>query len=180
MGKKGFRTLRMVESPMAHTTPRGPDGEAPTVEKITWAVAILGSFVDNLEREETCYSDSFLPNACLKSMTLYLQMHPLYKMRTAEHQWTTIAEGRAELSGRSQPASSESWRPSEIPFPAKQRAAYLIKGRENIVGKLDFRNGCSTGDRDSNAKSNYSLFTQRGVKHSIFSFKKKWLKLIGT
>jgi hypothetical protein len=24
------------------------------------------------------------------------------------------------------------------------------------------------------------LFTQRGVKHSIFSFKKKWLKLIGT
>lgn len=85
MSKKGFRTLRMVKSPMAHTTPRGPDGEAPTVEKIARAVAILGGFVDNLQRKGTCHHDSFLPNACPKSMTLGLQMHSHYKMRTAEH-----------------------------------------------------------------------------------------------
>jgi hypothetical protein len=48
MSKKGFRTLRMVKSPVTNTAPRGPDREASTVKKIPRAIAILGSFIDNL------------------------------------------------------------------------------------------------------------------------------------
>lgn len=172
MGKKGFRTLRMVERPMAHTTPRGPDGKAPAVEKVAWAVAILGGFVDNLEREGTCHSDSFLPNKCPKSMTLDLQNANC----KAQIDKLLLPAGRSWVGG-AEHLNTGDW-PSVTPFPAKQQATYLIKGRENVVGKLDFRNSRGTGDRDANAKSNNSLFTQRGVKHSVFSFKRKWLNKV--
>lgn len=99
MGKKGFRTLRMVESSMAHTAPRGPDGEAPTVEKIARAIAVLGSFVDNLQREGTCHSDSFLPSAYPKSMPLDLQMH--FHRKCEHHHEATGAEGKAGMGGQS-------------------------------------------------------------------------------
>lgn len=52
MGKKSFRTLRMVESPMTNTAPRGTDGEASTIKKIPRAISILGSFINNLRREK--------------------------------------------------------------------------------------------------------------------------------
>lgn len=99
MGKIGFRTLRMVESPVTHTAPRGPDGEAPTVEKIARAVAVLGSFVDNLKREGTCHSDSFLHSTYPKSMPLDLQMH--FHCNCEHHHEATGAEGKAGMGGKS-------------------------------------------------------------------------------
>ena len=52
MGKESFRTLGMIEGPVADTAPRGPDGEASTIKKVPRPVAILGSFINNLKRKE--------------------------------------------------------------------------------------------------------------------------------
>lgn len=52
---------------------------------------------------------------------------------------------------------------------SKMKPSYLIKSRENIICKLNFRNGSSPSDCDPNSKPNNSLFTQRCVENSIFS-----------
>lgn len=52
MGKESFRTLRMIESPMANTAPRGSDSEASTVKKIPRTITILGGFINNLEERK--------------------------------------------------------------------------------------------------------------------------------
>lgn len=49
----------------------------------------------------------------------------------------------------------------------------LIKCWKNVICKLNFCNGCSTCDSNSNTKANNSLFTQGGVENSIFTYKKK-------
>lgn len=50
VGKKGLRALRVVKWSVANTTPGSTDGEVATVEQVARSVAVLGCFVDYLEK----------------------------------------------------------------------------------------------------------------------------------
>lgn len=52
VGEEGLRALRVVKWPVADTPPRSPNGEVAAVEQVARAVAVLGCFIDYLERDQ--------------------------------------------------------------------------------------------------------------------------------
>ena len=52
VGEEGLGALGVVQRAVADTPPRGPDGEAAAVEQVSRTVAVLGCFVDYLERDQ--------------------------------------------------------------------------------------------------------------------------------
>lgn len=52
MSKEGLGALRVVQGSVAHTPPRSPDGEFPTVKQVPWAVAVLSGFIHDLQRDQ--------------------------------------------------------------------------------------------------------------------------------
>ena len=53
VGEEGLWALRVVKWPVAHTPPRSPNGEAAAVEQVARTVAVLGCFIDYLERDQS-------------------------------------------------------------------------------------------------------------------------------
>lgn len=51
VSEEGLRALRVVKRSMANTTPRSADGEVAAVIQVARAVAVLGCFIDYLERD---------------------------------------------------------------------------------------------------------------------------------
>lgn len=51
MSEEGLRALRVVKRSMANTTPRSADGEVAAVIQVARTVAVLGCFIDYLERD---------------------------------------------------------------------------------------------------------------------------------
>lgn len=52
VSEEGLRALRVVKWSVADTPPRGPNGEVATVVQVARAVAVLGCFIDYLERDQ--------------------------------------------------------------------------------------------------------------------------------
>lgn len=50
VGEEGLGALRVVKWSVADTPPRSPNGEVSTVEQVAWTVAVLGRFIDYLEK----------------------------------------------------------------------------------------------------------------------------------
>ena len=71
----------MIEIPMAHTAPRGSDGEATTIKKVPRPVAILGSFINNLRGKEKrdLMIGPFIPIDFLKPFYLIFKYMPITK-----------------------------------------------------------------------------------------------------
>lgn len=51
VSEEGFGALGVVKRSMADAPPRSPDGEAAAVVQVAGAIAVLGCFVDYLERD---------------------------------------------------------------------------------------------------------------------------------
>lgn len=51
VGEKGFRALRMVQGTVANAAPWSPNGEVPAVKQVPRTVAVLSSFIYNLQTQ---------------------------------------------------------------------------------------------------------------------------------
>lgn len=56
---------------------------------------------------------------------------------------------------------------------------YLVKRRENVVGKLYLSNRCCTSHGYANAKSHNSLLTEGSVEDSVFTWERREQRLHG-
>lgn len=52
MSEEGLGALRVVKGSVANTPPWSPNGEVAAVEQVARAVAVLGCFIDYLERDQ--------------------------------------------------------------------------------------------------------------------------------
>lgn len=47
--------------------------------------------------------------------------------------------------------------------------AYLVKGRKDVVSKLDLSDGCGSSNSYTDTKSHNPLLTKGSVKHSVLA-----------
>ena len=52
VSEEGLWALRVVKGSVANTPPWSPNGEVAAVEQVARAVAVLGCFIDYLERDQ--------------------------------------------------------------------------------------------------------------------------------